>query len=149
MVDNNVVYYGLTKLALILIMKKHKKYLSLIALLLGILITKGAGSADFTGKWEGNEQCQGASAAVAIVVITADGANQVFITGVYSLQGKVRGVVKGNTITIPRQSVVDPNLKNFMIEGSLTIGKNHTTLTGVLAVLNNDQRDNCTVNYHK
>ena len=149
MVHNNVVYYRLTKLALILIMKKHKKHLSLIVLLLGMLFTKGAGSGDFVGKWEGNEQCQGVSAAVAIVVITADGANQVFITGVYSLQGKVRGIVKGNTITIPRQEVIDPNLKNFMIEGSLTIGKNHTTLTGVLNVMNNDQRDGCTVNYHK
>ena len=149
MVDNNVAYSALTKLSLNIIMKKNKKYLSLIGLLLSILITRGAGSADFVGKWEGNEQCQGVSAAVAIVVITADGPSQVFITGVYSLQGKVRGVVKGNTITIPRQEVIDPNLKNFMIEGSLTIGKSHTTLTGVLTVLNNDQRDNCTVNYHK
>jgi len=83
------------------------------------------------------------------VVITEDGPDQVFLTGIYSLQGKVRGVVKGNTITIPRQAIIDPNFKNIMLEGSLTIGKNHATLTGVFAILNNDQRDNCTVNYHK
>ena len=108
-----------------------------------------AANADFIGKWQGNEQCQGVSAPVAIVVITADGPTQVFITGAYSIQGKIRGVVKGNAIAIPRQTVDDPNFKNFMIEGSLTLAKNHLNLTGVLAVLNNDSRDNCTVNYHR
>ena len=108
-----------------------------------------AGSSDFAGTWKGNEQCQSVSAPVAIVVITEDGPDQVFLTGIYSLQGKVRGVVKGNTITIPRQAIIDPNFKNIMLEGSLTIDKNHATLAGVFAILNNDQRDNCTVNYHK
>ena len=106
-------------------------------------------SADFAGTWKGNEQCQSVSAPVAILVISTDGPNQVYITGVYSMQGKIRGVVKGNTITIPRQEVTDPNFKNMMIEGSLTIGTRHNTLTGVFAVLNNSMRDNCTVNYHK
>ena len=108
-----------------------------------------AANTEFIGKWEGSEQCQAASAPVAVVVIVADGASQVFITGIYSVQGKIRGVVKSNTITIPRQAVEDPNFKNFMIEGSLTITSNHTSLAGVLTVLNNDTRDNCTVNYHK
>ena len=108
-----------------------------------------AANAEFIGKWEGNEQCQGVSAPVAIVVITADGPAQVFITGAYSIQGKIRGVVKGNAISIPSQSVNDPNFKNFMIQGSLTLAKNHLNLTGVLTVLNNDSRDNCTVNYHR
>jgi hypothetical protein len=103
----------------------------------------------FAGTWKGNEQCQAVSAPVAILVITTDGPNQVFITGMYSLQGKIRGVVKGNTITIPRQTVDDPKFKNVAVEGSLTIGSNYKALTGVLAVLNNDTRDACTVNYHR
>ena len=127
-----------------------EKYCAVIILsFIGFSAIKAAGSADFVGKWQGSEQCQAASAPVAIVVITADGPNQVFITGAYSIQGKVRGVVKGNTITIPTQQVVDPNFKNFMIEGSLTIGKDHTTLIGNLIVLNNESRDGCTVAYHK
>src|ERR1700677_4559021 len=60
-------------------------------------------SEDFTGTWKGNEQCQAVSAPVAIIVITTDGPTQVYISGMYSMEGKVRGVVKGNTITIPRQ----------------------------------------------
>jgi len=127
-----------------------KKYCAVIILaLIGFSNIKAAGSADFAGKWQGSEQCQAASAAAAVVVITTDGPNQVFITGVYSIQGKIRGVVKGNTITIHTQQVVDPNFKNFMIEGSLTIGKDHTTLVGNLTVLNNESRDGCTVTYHK
>ena len=126
-----------------------KRCLVLLVLLVSIFSVNAAGSADFVGKWRGKEECQAASAAVAIVVITADGPNQVFITGAYSIQGKIRGVVKGNTITIPRQVVDDPNFKNFMIEGSLTIGKIHATLTGLLAILNNESRDNCTVTYQK
>ena len=65
------------------------------------------------------------------------------------MQGKIRGVVKGNTLVIPRQAVEDPNFKNMQIEGSLTVGNNYKTLTGVFAVINNDTRDACTVNYHK
>ena len=106
-------------------------------------------SADFAGSWQGNEQCQSVSAAVAVVVITTDGPNQVYISGVYSMQGKIRGVIKDNTITIPRQTVVDPNFKNMAIEGSLTLGASGKTLTGVFTVLNNNQRDGCTVNYHR
>ena len=106
-------------------------------------------SEDFAGSWKGNEQCQAVSAPVAILVITTDGPNQVFITGIYSLQGKVRGVIKGNTITIPKQAVEDPNFKNILLEGSLTMGSTHKTLTGVFTVLNNDTRDGCTVNYHR
>ena len=86
---------------------------------------------------------------MAIIVITTEGASQVLITGLYSIQGKIKGDVKGNTITIPRQVVDDPNFKNMMIEGSLTIGKNHLTLTGVLSVLNNESPDKCMVNYRK
>ena len=117
-------------------------------LLIASLSTE-AGSADFAGNWKGNEQCQGASAPLAIIVITTEGASQVLITGLYSIQGKIKGDVKGNTITIPRQVVDDPNFKNMMIEGSLTIGKNHLTLTGVLSVLNNESPDKCMVNYRK
>jgi hypothetical protein len=106
-------------------------------------------SEDFAGSWKGNEQCQVVSAPVALLTITTDGPTQVFITGMYSFQGKVRGVVKGNTLTIPRQTVEDPKFKNVAIEGSLTIGSNHKTLTGVFAVINNDTRDACTVNYHR
>ncbi len=106
-------------------------------------------SEDFAGTWKGNEQCQAVSAPVAVLTITTDGPDQVFISGAYSLQGKIRGVIKGNTVTIPRQVVEDPNFKNVQIEGSLTIDSNHKTLTGVFAVLNNDTRDGCTVNYHR
>jgi hypothetical protein len=106
-------------------------------------------SEDFAGSWKGNEQCQVVSAPVALLVITTDGPDQVFITGMYSFQGKVRGVIKGSTLTIPRQTVEDPKFKNVAIEGSLTIGSNHKTLTGVFAVINNDTRDACTVNYHR
>jgi len=118
-------------------------------LLTGFSNPKGNGSANFAGKWQGVEQCQGVSAPVAIVIITTDGPYQVFLTGLYSIQGKVRGVVKGNTINIPRQAVVDLNFKNMMIEGSLTMGNNNTTLLGVFAILNNQAHDNCTVSYHK
>jgi hypothetical protein len=111
--------------------------------------SKSGASASFVGKWQGVEQCQVVSAPVAVVFITADGPDQVFLSGLYSIQGKVRGVVKGNTVKIPRQSVIDPNFKNMMIEGSLTLGNNNTTLLGVFAILNNEQRDNCTVSYHK
>lgn len=106
-------------------------------------------SADFAGNWEGNEQCQSVSAPVAVVVITTDGPDQVYLTGIYSIQGKIRGIIKGNTIDIPRQEVIDPNFKNMEIEGSLTMGANHKTLTGVFTVLNNNMRDGCTVNYHR
>jgi len=106
-------------------------------------------SAAFAGTWKGNEQCQSVSAPVAIVVITANGPDQVFITGIYSLQGKVKGTIKGNTIIIPRQAVDDPNFKNIAIEGSLTMGNGDKNLTGVLSVLNNDQKDGCTVNYRR
>jgi hypothetical protein len=130
-------------------MKKTPGLLLMCALILTFAVVRAGAGSDFIGKWQGNEQCQGVSAPVAIVVITADGPGQVFLTGVYSLQGKIKGVVKGNTITIPQQDVVDPNFKNIIIEGSLTLGKNGTALVGVFAILNNDVRDNCTVNYHK
>ena len=129
---------------------KQVLVLTIISLLLfGFSGSKSGGSALFAGKWQGAEQCQGVSAPVAVVVITADGPEQVFLSGLYSIQGKVRGVVKGNTITIPRQAVMDPNFKNVMIEGSLTIGNNNTTLLGVFTILNNELRDNCTVSYGK
>ncbi len=106
-------------------------------------------SSDFAGKWQGNEQCTVVGAPVAIVVITTDGPTQVYLTGIYSIQGKVRGVIKGSTVIIPRQVVEDPNFKNLEIEGSLTLGNSHNTLTGIFAVLNNGSRDGCTVNYRK
>jgi hypothetical protein len=106
-------------------------------------------SEDFAGNWKGNEQCQAVSAPVALLTINTDGPDQVYISGMYSLEGKVRGVIKGNTLTIPRQAVEDPKFKNIAIEGSLTIGSSRKTLTGVVAVLNNDTRDACTVNYHR
>jgi len=106
-------------------------------------------SEEFAGTWKGNEQCQSVSAPVAILEITTDGPGQVYISGVYSMTGKIRGIIKGNTITIPRQAVEDPKFKNVQIEGSLTMGDTHKTLTGVFAVLNNDTRDACTVNYHR
>jgi hypothetical protein len=130
-------------------MKKASGLLLMCGLILTFAIAHAGSGSDFVGRWQGNEQCQGVSAPVAIVVITADGPGQVLLTGVYSLQGKIKGVVKGNTITIPQQNVVDPNFKNIIIEGSLTLGKNGTALVGVFAILNNDVRDNCTVNYHK
>lgn len=112
------------------------------------LLATGKSTA-FTGSWKGNEQCQSISAPVAIVIITTDGPDQVFLTGIYSLQGKIRGVVKGNTIVIPRQTVNDPNFKNVAIEGSLTMGNADKNLTGVVSILNNDQKDGCTVNYRR
>jgi hypothetical protein len=107
------------------------------------------GNTEFIGDWKGKEECQAVSAPVATLVITPDGPDQVFLTGVYSMLGKIRGVVKGNTITIPRQLVIDPNFKNFKIEGSLTITSDYAQLNGVFVVLNNELRDYCTVSFHK
>ena len=138
---------AIKELLLKLSIMKFGTYLLIVLLMCSI--NAKAGSSDFAGNWKGNEQCQGVSAPLAIVVITTDGPSQVFLTGIYSIQGKIKGVVKGNTITIPRQVVNDPNFKNLMIEGSLTIGKNHLTLTGVFSVLNNESPDKCIVNYSK
>jgi hypothetical protein len=106
-------------------------------------------SSAFSGTWKGKEDCKGVSAPVAVVVITADGPEHIFLTGIYSLQGKVSGLINGDTIIIAHQLVKDPNFTNLEIEGTITMATTKRMMTGNLKVINNDTHDNCTVTYRK
>jgi hypothetical protein len=105
-------------------------------------------SSKFAGKWKGSENCTDASAPVALLYITSNGA-EILLTGIYSLQGQVKAVAKGDTIVIPQQDVIDPNFKNLIIEGKLAYTTNPNSLAGKITVLNNQKKDECAVKYYK
>jgi hypothetical protein len=103
----------------------------------------------FVGKWKGEEKCADVSAPVALLFVVADSANRVLLSGIYSVQGNVIGIVKGDTIEIPNQEAVDPNFTNLYMEGKLGFGTNPFSLSGNIVVINNQKRDECTVKYYK
>lgn len=107
------------------------------------------GNSGFAGAWKGTEKCNSASAPVAILVITDSGPSEVTLSGIYSIQGKVKGNVKGDTISILLQEVKDPNFTNLMIEGKLIVSGKPQIIRGNIAVLNNQAKDACEVQYNK
>jgi hypothetical protein len=115
--------------------------------------TKGAQStksdvSKFTGKWKGAEKCNDASAPLALVFISGKGSD-IFLTGIYSIQGQVKATAKGDTIFIPKQEVADPNFKNLFVEGKLAFAAKPSSLSGKIAVFNNQKKDECFVKYFK
>jgi hypothetical protein len=103
--------------------------------------------ATFAGAWKGEEKCSNISAPVAKITITVKSATEVIITGMYSTTGEVIGIVKNNTVNIPRQQIPDPIFMQMRIEGNLTLSKDRHTLSGILLISNHDARDNCGVVY--
>ena len=108
-----------------------------------------SGNSGFAGTWRGTEKCNSASAPVAILVIADSGPSEVTLSGIYSVQGKINATVKGDSITIPLQEVKDPNFTNLMIEGKLIVSGKPQTVRGNIAVLNNQAKDACEVQYTK
>ncbi len=106
-------------------------------------------TAKFIGKWKGDEKCADVSAPVALLFIQADTAQQILLSGIYSIQGSIIGKVQADTIFIPKQEAVDPNYTNLFIEGKLVFGFNPFSLSGVIKVLNNQKHDECAVKYYK
>jgi hypothetical protein len=102
----------------------------------------------FTGKWKGSEKCTLASAPVALLLVTANGSD-VLLTGLYSVQGQIKAIIIGDTLIISRQEVRDPNFMNLFVEGKLVLGTNPFSLTGDIVVMNNQQKDVCSVKYYK
>ena len=102
----------------------------------------------FTGKWKGAEKCNDVGAPVALLFVTASGAD-VLLTGIYSIQGQIKATIKGDTIVIPQQEVIDPNFMNLVIEGKLAFGTKPFSLAGKITVLNNQKKDECLVKYYK
>lgn len=102
----------------------------------------------FIGKWKGDEKCSDVSAPVALLYIRENGA-EVLVSGIYSSVGEVRATVKGDTIFIPRQEVIDPNFTNLLVEGKLVFGIKPFNLSGKIEVQNNQKKDECEVKYYK
>ncbi len=103
----------------------------------------------FTGKWKGDEKCADVSAPVALLFIEPDSANRVLLSGIYSIQGNVIGLIQADSVFIPQQEAVDPNFTNLYIEGKLVFGINPFSLSGNIIVINNQKRDECAVKYYK
>jgi hypothetical protein len=103
----------------------------------------------FEGIWKGEETCSNIGAPVATITITGKSATEVIITGMYSTTGEVIGIIKNNTINIPRQQIPDPIFMQMRIEGNLTLSKDRHSLSGILLISNHDARDNCGVIYVK
>ena len=104
---------------------------------------------DFEGTWKGSEKCQGIGAPVAIVTISSKNDTAVSIKGIYSTTGEITGELKGGMVVIAKQVIPDPLFKNIKIEGTLSISKNHKTLSAVFNILNNDAKDQCSAIYNK
>ena len=86
---------------------------------------------------------------MAILTITSSGPEELTLSGIYSIQGKVKAIVKGNLITIPIQEVKDPNFANLMIKGELVFSSDATSVNGKITVANNQTKDECEVQYRK
>jgi hypothetical protein len=102
----------------------------------------------FAGRWKGSETCADASAPVALLIVTAKGSNLV-LSGIYSIQGQIKAIAKGDTIVIDKQEVTDPNFMNLIIEGKLAYTTNPTSISGKVSILNNQKKDECLVKYYK
>ncbi|MES2621089.1 MAG: hypothetical protein V4615_09565 [Bacteroidota bacterium] len=107
------------------------------------------GNSGFAGTWRGSEKCNSAGAPIAILIIADSGPSEVTLSGIYSLQGQVKAMAKGDSISIPLQEVKDPNFTNLLIEGKLIVSGNPPTVRGNIAILNNQAKDACEVQYSK
>ena len=59
----------------------------------------------FIGKWKGAEKCNDASAPVAVLVVTLSNPPNVILTGIYSIQGQIKGNAKGDASRQKRYTI--------------------------------------------
>jgi len=103
----------------------------------------------FSGIWKGAEKCNGVSMPMAGITVVTNGPKAVLVSGLYSTEGRLKGVIKGDQVIIDPQKVIDPNFKNMIIGGTLTLGTDKKTLIASFKVLNNAMPDECTATYKK
>ncbi len=106
-------------------------------------------SLKFIGTWKGDEKCKGVSIPVVMITVSGGSGNTVYLSGIYSITGRIEGTVKGDTVYIPLQEVKDPNFTNIHIEGKLAYISNPAALAGTIKIQNNQQPDECMVKYRK
>jgi hypothetical protein len=106
-------------------------------------------SATFSGHWKGPEKCQDVSSPLSTVTIITSGPSSVLITGIYSTQGRIKGIVKDDVLTIPLQQVNDPNFTNLALEATITLSDDRQSLIVRFSVQNNNMKDACTAVYKK
>jgi hypothetical protein len=106
-------------------------------------------TARITGTWRGSEKCNSVSAPVALLNIKFKGP-ELYLSGIYSLQGTIKANFKDDSIIISKQEVKDdPNFTNIFIEGYLVLAGVPAMLSGKIEVVNNQVKEECFVKYQR